>query len=214
MDEPLSNLDARLRLDMRSELKRLHFRLGVTTVYVTHDQIEAMTMASRVVVMNAGEIQQIDAPRTIYHKPASLFVAEFVGMPRINSLPAQVVKQDGKTWLRTDVLTLEIPAGLSEQELTAAISPEDITLYLESQPDMTEFKVYAVLPSGPEQYVQVKKNDRILMIRETRPLDLKMDQSVWIQIEPSAINLYHKENGAAISMHSTDNHDGEDVPYS
>jgi len=210
MDEPLSNLDARLRLDMRSELKRLHHRLGVTTVYVTHDQTEAMTMASRVVVMNTGQIQQIDSPRTIYNKPASLFVAEFVGMPRINSLPAQIIQRDGKPWLKTDVFALEMPGSLDQQELTAAIRPEDITLFVEPHPKTSEFKVYAVLPSGPEQYVQVKKENQILMIRETRQLDLKMDQSVWIHIEPSTINLYDQESGGVISVDSVDSNIGKD----
>ena len=200
MDEPLSNLDARLRLDMRSELKRLHYRLGVTTVYVTHDQTEAMTMASRVVVMNAGQIQQIDEPRKIYHQPASLFVAEFVGMPRINSLPAKIVQRDGKSWLTTENLTIPLPGRFDPREVTAAVRPEDIRLFLEPHPEATEFRIYAVLPSGPEQYVQVKREDRTLMIRETRQLDLKMDQSVWIRIEPSAVNLYDKDSGTAIPV--------------
>ena len=214
MDEPLSNLDARLRLDMRSELKRLHYRLGVTTVYVTHDQTEALTMANRVVVMNAGQIQQLDEPRTIYHKPASLFVAEFVGMPRINTLPAQIIQREGASWLKTDDLTIQIPGRPAQTEVTAAIRPEDISLFMEPTPETTEFKIYAVLPSGPEQYVQVKREDRTLMIRETRQLDLDMDQSVWVHIDPSAINLYDRESGAAISMDAEDNpiEDGNERP--
>jgi multiple sugar transport system ATP-binding protein len=210
MDEPLSNLDARLRLDMRSELKRLHYRLGVTTVYVTHDQTEAMTMASRVVVMNAGQIQQIDSPHRIYHKPASLFVAEFVGMPRINTLPAQVVQRDGKSWLTTDDMSLQLARRLDQKEVTAAVRPEDIGLFLEPHPEATEFKIYAVLPSGPEQYVQVKRGDRTLMIRETRQLDLKMDQTVWIRIAPSAINLYDRDSGMAIPMETNNSSLGKE----
>jgi multiple sugar transport system ATP-binding protein len=210
MDEPLSNLDARLRLDMRSELKRLHYRLGVTTVYVTHDQTEAMTMASRVVVMNAGQIQQIDSPHRIYHKPASLFVAEFVGMPRINTLPAQVVQRDGKSWLTTDDMSLQLARRLDQKEVTAAVRPEDIGLFLEPRPEATEFKIYAVLPSGPEQYVQVKRGDRTLMIRETRQLDLKMDQTVWIRIAPSAINLYDRDSGMAIPMETNNSSLGKE----
>ena len=198
MDEPLSNLDARLRLDMRSELKRLHYRLGVTTVYVTHDQTEAMTMASRVVVMNAGQIQQIDEPRKIYHDPASLFVAEFVGMPRINSLPARIEQKGEKTWLITEDLNIQMPCPIDRKEVTAAVRPEDISLNMEPQPGTTEFRIYAVLPSGPEQYVQVKRGGSTLMIRETRQLELKMDQPVWIRIEPSAINLYDRDDGTAV----------------
>ena len=210
MDEPLSNLDARLRLDMRSELKRLHYRLGVTTVYVTHDQTEAMTMASRVVVMNTGQIQQIDSPRTIYHKPASLFVAEFVGMPRINTLSARIDLCEGNSCLLTDDLAIPLTYRIDKKEVTAAIRPEDISLFMEPRDDATEFRVYAVLPSGPEQYVQVKKGKRTLMIRETRQLDLKMDQPVWIHIEPTAISLYDQESGAAISIDNENNIDGDE----
>lgn len=214
MDEPLSNLDARLRLDMRSELKRLHYRLGVTTVYVTHDQTEAMTMANRVVVMNAGQIQQIAPPRTIYHKPSSLFVAEFVGMPRINRLSAHIVQREGKSWLTTDELAIPMPCRLDQKEVTAAIRPEDINLFTEPHPDASEFKIYAVLPSGPEQYVQVKKGIEMLMIRETQQLDLKMDQSAWIQIKPSAISLYDPDSGAAISIDNGDKNIEEKISNS
>ena len=88
MDEPLSNLDAKLRVDMRGELARLHERLGVTTVYVTHDQVEAMTLGQRVAVMCDGRIQQVDTPQTLYRKPANLFVAAFIGSPSMNLVEA------------------------------------------------------------------------------------------------------------------------------
>jgi len=205
MDEPLSNLDARLRIDMRSELKRLHYELGVTTVYVTHDQTEAMTMASRVVVMKDGQIQQIDHPHKIYSKPANLFVAEFVGTPRINTLPAHVVRQDNKSWLEIDDFKIQIPWNPLQEEVTAAVRPEDIRIFLEPEPDAIEFAVYAVLPSGPELYIQAKRGNRTLMIRETHLLDLKMDQPVWININPAALNLYDRENGMAITS-SVENH--------
>ena len=88
-DEPLSNLDAKLRVDMRTEIKQLHQRIGTTIVYVTHDQIEAMTMASRIAVMDKGEIQQFDSPETVYNRPANLFVARFLGTPPMNTVPAR-----------------------------------------------------------------------------------------------------------------------------
>jgi len=91
-DEPLSNLDAKLRVDMRTEIKQLHQRIGTTIVYVTHDQIEAMTMASRIAVMDKGEIQQFDSPETVYNKPANLFVARFLGTPPMNTVPARLVR--------------------------------------------------------------------------------------------------------------------------
>jgi ABC-type sugar transport system ATPase subunit len=200
MDEPLSNLDARLRLDMRSELKRLHYDLDVTTVYVTHDQTEAMTMASRIGVMKDGQLQQLDSPHAIYHTPANLFVAEFVGMPRINTFSGEIKTENGQTVLETDDITMpiELPWRDAAKKITAAIRPEDFTLSLEPRPESSEWRVYAILPAGPEQYIQVKRGNRTVMIREIRELDLHMDQSVWISAEPSAVNLYDTENGSLL----------------
>ncbi len=90
MDEPLSNLDARLRIDMRTELKRLHHDSGATTIYVTHDQVEALTMSTNIAVMKEGVIQQIDSPDKVYHFPANLFVADFIGSPKVNLLDGTV----------------------------------------------------------------------------------------------------------------------------
>src|SRR6187402_3456746 len=94
-DEPLSNLDAKLRVEMRSEIKKLHQRVGKTTVYVTHDQVEAMTLASRIAVMHLGEVQQFAEPRVVYERPANMFVAGFMGSPAMNFLPAETVASDG-----------------------------------------------------------------------------------------------------------------------
>jgi multiple sugar transport system ATP-binding protein len=107
-DEPLSNLDAKLRVDMRTEIKQLHQRIGTTIVYVTHDQIEAMTMASRIAVMDRGEIQQFDSPETVYNRPANLFVARFLGTPPMNTVPARLA-QDGES------LVAIVGAGQSRQ---------------------------------------------------------------------------------------------------
>jgi multiple sugar transport system ATP-binding protein len=118
MDEPLSNLDARLRIDMRSELKRLHHVSGATTVYVTHDQVEALTMSSDIAVMKEGVIQQMDTPDRVYHFPANLFVADFIGNPKVNLLDGVVngasiidfgkFKLDDKIWLTFDPTTLNL----------------------------------------------------------------------------------------------------------
>ena len=96
MDEPLSNLDAKLRVQLRAEIHQLQRRLGVTTIYVTHDQIEAMTMGDRVAVMNAGHLQQVDTPQVLYDNPVNEFVAGFIGSPSINLVAAQLERQDGK----------------------------------------------------------------------------------------------------------------------
>ena len=112
-DEPLSNLDAKLRVDMRTEIKQLHQRIGTTIVYVTHDQIEAMTMASRIAVMDKGEIQQFDSPETVYNRPANLFVARFLGTPPMNTVPARLAR-DG------DSLAAIVGAGQPGQATAAA----------------------------------------------------------------------------------------------
>lgn len=195
MDEPLSNLDARLRLDMRSELKRLHHDTAATTVYVTHDQTEALTMATRVVVMKEGVFQQIDSPTEIYRKPANLFVAEFIGSSRINLLPARPVADNQGKWLH--VRDFKLPAAWVPEggEIIATVRPENISLLTEPAPGAVEFQVYAVLPAGSEVFVHVVRGDTTLVARSGALLNLEMDQSVWIKIDPEACNYYGKESG-------------------
>jgi multiple sugar transport system ATP-binding protein len=195
MDEPLSNLDARLRLDMRSEIKRIHHEAGVTTLYVTHDQTEAMTMASQIVVMNQGHIQQIGTPYAIYRQPANLFVAEFVGLPRINLLPGQTRAENGNIWLETDDFRLPAPWLPSRKKVILTARPEDITLHSQPQTGAVEFKVYAVQPTGPETFVQVKRGERMVVVRETGPVNLTMNQSVWLTIESGGVNFYDEGTG-------------------
>ena len=113
-DEPLSNLDAKLRVDMRTEIKKLHLRVGKTTIYVTHDQIEAMTLASRIAVMHQGAIQQFDEPQAVYDRPANMFVAGFMGSPSMNFIPGELVTLEGRTAVaialgRGETATLPLP---------------------------------------------------------------------------------------------------------
>ena len=108
-DEPLSNLDAKLRVEMRMEIKRLHQRIGSTIVYVTHDQIEAMTLATRIAVMHLGEVQQFADPDTVYNKPANLFVARFMGAPPMNTLPARVVAESGSLFAMIGADEIRLP---------------------------------------------------------------------------------------------------------
>ncbi|NMP23182.1 ABC transporter ATP-binding protein [Sulfobacillus harzensis] len=135
MDEPLSNLDAQLRTQTRVELKRLHERLGSTTVYVTHDQTEAMTMGTRIVVMRDGVIQQVDTPENIYHRPANEFVATFVGMPPMNLLTIQLESQGNEHWGRVGRQRFSLPSRvahllrqLSSNTVTMGIRPEDLSM--------------------------------------------------------------------------------------
>ncbi|MCG8334885.1 MAG: ABC transporter ATP-binding protein [Proteobacteria bacterium] len=196
MDEPLSNLDARLRVDMRSEIKRLHREIGVTTVYVTHDQTEALTLSDRIVIMKNGLIQQVATPHEIYKKPANLFAAEFMAMPQINVFPAEISGQkDGLAQLIIDDFTLSVSSGTTTKKVTAVVRPEDIVISRKSASGSVEFSVQSVMPSGPESYIQLKRNQRTFLVRETQHLDLEIDQPVWIRIDPSAVNLYDTATG-------------------
>src|SRR5690349_2647924 len=131
-DEPLSNLDAKLRVEMRTEIKKLHQRLGTTIVYVTHDQIEAMTLASRIAIMRDGLVQQFDAPQTIYEQPANMYVAGFIGSPSMNFLRGRLESGSGglgirlteNTWLPLSPAPRSVPNG---QEVTLGIRPETVT---------------------------------------------------------------------------------------
>ncbi len=124
-DEPLSNLDAKLRVQMRIEIRRLHRRLATTSVFVTHDQVEAMTLADRMVVMNAGHIEQIGAPGDVYHRPATRFVASFIGMPPMNLLPARVTA-GGVATLASGARLALVPGWTAAGEVEIGIRPEDV----------------------------------------------------------------------------------------
>jgi multiple sugar transport system ATP-binding protein len=131
-DEPLSNLDAKLRVTMRNEIKALHNRLGTTTIYVTHDQIEALTMADRIVVLRSGRIEQIGSPLELYDAPANTFVAEFIGSPAMNLVPGSLEGEDGQTVVRlSDGVSLRLPGstiGQRERRVTVGIRPEHLRL--------------------------------------------------------------------------------------
>ena len=133
MDEPLSNLDAKLRVQTRSELIKLHRRLGITTIYVTHDQVEAMTMGDRIMVMSAGKLQQVDTPLNLYNKPVNKFVAGFIGTPSMNFLDAKIVDEGGKLVIDGGSFKLDAPADKKDlikeyvgKEVIFGIRPEDI----------------------------------------------------------------------------------------
>jgi len=147
LDEPLSNLDAKLRVQMRAELKRIHQRLGITTLYVTHDQVEAMTLGDRIVVMSAGEVQQIGKPHEVYRHPANLFVAGFIGSPPMNLLRGRA--EGGH------VVAGEISferAGVPDGEVAVGVRPEAMTLTEEGLPSF-DFLVDVVEPLGGEVVV-------------------------------------------------------------
>jgi len=164
-DEPLSNLDAKLRVQMRTEIKKVHQKVTTTTIYVTHDQVEAMTLADRVVVMNGGRIEQIGTPYEVYHKPATRFVAGFIGSPAMNFLPCQLVQNgSGLTVRVSDKLVFPVPENRTaryrpyvDRELIFGLRPEDIIEPRsgEMEPGRVPFEVLldVVEPMGMETMV-------------------------------------------------------------
>ncbi len=145
-DEPLSNLDAQLRTQMRLEIKKLHQRVGTTIIFVTHDQVEAMTMADRIVIMKDGHIQQVGTPAEVYHNPANTFVAQFIGAPSMNMLPA-VLDGEGLVLWNGDRVALKLASSGDPHELTMGIRPEDLIPVDQTQ-SMLEGTITVVEPLG------------------------------------------------------------------
>lgn len=198
MDEPLSNLDAMLRIDMRSELKHLHREVGATTVYVTHDQVEALTLSDRIVVMNKGKILQCDTPEMIYKKPGDLFVAKFVGSPVINLIKGKVErKREILSFINNDI-SLELSnipesADLSG-EVIAAVRAEDITLAKSPAGNQGQpFNVYSVLPVGSETIVAIRRGSIELVIKLSGFANIDVDDSLEIEIKSHKISFYNPE---------------------
>jgi len=197
MDEPLSNLDAKLRMEMRSEIKRLHWESGATTLYVTHDQNEALTLSTQVAVMDKGILQQVASPHQIYRRPANLFVADFIGSPTINFIPGKVHREEGSLVFRNEDLVLPAPPeeDLAGKEVTAAIRPEDIRVLPVEEDEGLGGEVYSVLPAGAEVILQVKRGNLLFTIRVMGEVAFEMGEKVFLHFPLDAMVFYDKERG-------------------
>jgi multiple sugar transport system ATP-binding protein len=185
MDEPLSNLDARLRLTMRGEIKRLCHTLGATTLYVTHDQAEALTMADLIAVLRDGELQQVAPPEEIYDRPANRFVALFVGSPAMNFLRAAI--EDGGLRVGNAVLPLDAAtcrACLAGSACEAGIRPEDVRFADPGEPGALKGDIYVVEPMGNETLVQVKVGDERLTVRARRSFSAPVGSAAGVTFDP------------------------------
>jgi len=192
-DEPLSNLDAKLRVQMRTEIKELHQRLKTTTVYVTHDQIEAMTMADKIVVMNSGLVEQVGAPLDLYDRPDNLFVAGFIGSPAMNFLSGTLRHNgaavlEGPGGLR---LPLAAPAGWAGRTVTCGIRPEHLAL----ADDGAEAEIQVIEPTGSEIQVVVRLGDTevIAVFRERH--QFKPGDKIRLKPDPRLVHLFDAETG-------------------
>jgi multiple sugar transport system ATP-binding protein len=196
MDEPLSNLDAKLRVQMRGELKRLHSELGITIIYVTHDQVEAMTMADRIAVMNGGCLQQLDSPDEVYNNPANRFVGGFIGSPAMNFIPGRINRSRGQLEFTSFRYNLDaewqgiLEKELSDDELLLGIRPEDVEVHLTPVEGGVEGTVYVVEPTGKESILIVKVGD-ITVVADVEPdTRVEMNQKIWLTFKEQKMHIF------------------------
>lgn len=196
-DEPLSNLDAKLRVSMRTEIKNLHQRLKTTTVYVTHDQIEAMTMADKIVVMNEGIVEQIGAPLDLYDAPANLFVAGFIGSPAMNMIEGRLDEADPSRFVTKDGVALPAPEGIASargKDLVYGIRPEGVSLG-----GATEMRVVVIEPTGSEsQVVATLGETQMTCVFRERVL-LQPGETLKVSIDPKAAHLFDAASGVRLT---------------
>ncbi len=194
-DEPLSNLDAKLRQQMRVELNQLHANLKTTMVYVTHDQIEAMTLADKIVVMNGGYIEQIGTPAEIYHNPATLFVAGFIGSPPMNLLSATKVADDAVRLSNGIVLKCAVKG--SQKDLIVGIRPEKLKLLGEQAENSVRINIdfHEKLGANDLLYASIGDNQFIINTEETSQAELK---TCWTQFPPDQLYFFNPESGKRI----------------
>ena len=204
MDEPLSNLDAKLRVSMRAELKRLQKDLGVTTIYVTHDQAEAMTMADDLLVMREGRIQQAGEPEEVYRHPKNLFVAGFIGSPPMNFMECHFDPENDV--LVTQSFSYKAPAKVREvlrirsltNELILGVRPEDISVDLSPSSGAVSATVYMTEPLGKETLLTLRTGEILIKVSTSSRLRLDIGDEVWMKFEEEAIHLFNGKTEEAI----------------
>ncbi len=202
-DEPLSNLDAALRVRMRKEVRALHDRIGATSVYVTHDQIEAMTMADHVVVLNAGRIEQQGAPMSLYNRPANRFVAGFIGSPAMNFVPG-VVAENGTSVRLTlpdaPVLATEVSAAPG-RSVEVGIRPEHMVLGTLDAPHAVPFTVNAVETTGSATYL-FTEGEPELIVTTDGTATIQAGDKIGVSIDPSQVHLFDPDTGVSLRQDS------------
>jgi multiple sugar transport system ATP-binding protein len=206
-DEPLSNLDAALRVQMRVELKRLHDRLETTAIYVTHDQVEAMTLGDRVVVMKDGLVQQVGAPLELYERPANRFVAGFIGSPAMNFIPTTLAQGDGALWAEAPGVRVRVPAAKTEglrkysgQRVTFGIRPEALRLANGADAAGCTFDstVDVVEPLGSEILLNVRAGETAIVARVDPATRVNPHETVRLAFDPARVHFFDAATEAAI----------------
>ena len=194
-DEPLSNLDARLRLSMRGEIKRLQMDLGITSIYVTHDQLEAMTMADRIAVIQGGALEAYCTPQELYDRPQTLFIAGFVGNPPMNFVDLDLVHENGATYARAEGINLILPADKAEkttgrQSVTLGIRPEDVHAVAADAAPMLRGEVYVVEPLGRDDLIDVRVQGQEIRTLADPALRLTIGDPIGLALNMDKIQLF------------------------
>jgi multiple sugar transport system ATP-binding protein len=195
LDEPLSNLDAKLREELRFELKRLQKEAGSTTLYVTHDQVEAMSMADRVIVLHKGVIQQVGTPTEIYSNPANILVSSIIGSPSMNLVPITV--DDGCIRVASGGYTIDIPQNLKHKlpagNYKLGVRPEDVLIVTENTPNSLPAEAYLIEAQGYEKLVDITLGDFLLRARVSPRLALKTGDKIYIAFDEEKIRFFNKD---------------------
>jgi multiple sugar transport system ATP-binding protein len=206
MDEPLSNLDAKLRTEMRAEIKRLQTDLGATTIYVTHDQLEAMSMADKIAIMYGGILQQVGTPADVYDRPANLFVAGFIGSPAMNFIPCRLTDDRSMLLLEGEV-PLPVQPGATARfanaptgtNLIFGVRPEDVALRHDAAPEFAPVEVYVVEPLGSENIVDVRLAGHVLKARTLPTFTAKIGDTLTMRMDQSRAHLFDVETTRALT---------------
>jgi multiple sugar transport system ATP-binding protein len=181
-------------MDMRVELKKFQSESEATTVYVTHDQTEAMTMSTRVVVMKSGEIQQVASPGNLYRQPSNTFVADFIGMPRINLINLRKEQQDSSFFVNSDV-KIDVGWVPISNEIVLGAHPEDLVVSKKKISSSEKYSVTAVLPNGPETIIQLTRGKTPVIARVAHDSIYTVGESVYVNYTVDSLNVYDAKNG-------------------
>jgi multiple sugar transport system ATP-binding protein len=193
MDEPLSNLDAKLRLSMRAQLKHIQRQLQTTTVYVTHDQIEAMTLADRIAIMEKGKIQQLGTPDDVYNNPANIFVAGFIGSPPMNLIKGDI---ENGTFVGPDTRVEGVGAG-SRPNVVLGIRPEDMSIAAAGQGHINS-KLYSLEPTGDQTLVTAFAGSQLVVVKGARDFRQNIDTDIGIRFDTTRAYLFDGTSGTRI----------------
>ena len=216
LDEPMANLDAKIRVDTRAEIKRLQHEIGATTIFVTHDQVEAMSLADRIAVIHQGVLQQIGTPYEVYNRPESLFVAGFMGMPTMNLLDAELTAQEGESVLRLSHTDVNLPLSPKRQAtistaaqqngLVFGIRPEHITAVNQPGEQSIAADVHLVEPLGAVNILDIRlgahleTQEPILLRVRTHPsFHVTVGDTIWLDFNETEIHLFDRETEQVLS---------------